>query len=95
LCKINSNNVLFLCGTSFIALKNQVVCATKVFFLTCKQADQKSFCHLDHVNLDVELSKVLEKMGDTEDDIGTTFLKFAVVTRELSNLMKNLVIITN
>ncbi len=53
------------------------------------------FCHLDHVNLDVELSKVLEKMGDTEDDIGTTFLKFAVVTRELSNLMKNLVIITS
>ncbi len=45
------------------------------------------------MNLDVELSKVLEKMGDTEDDIGTTFLKFAVVTRELSNLMKNLVII--
>jgi hypothetical protein len=77
---------------SFVCL---FVCGTKVFFGTCKQANQKSFCHLDHVNLDVELSKVLEKMGDTEDDIGTTFLKFAVVTRELSNLMKNLVIFTN
>ena len=46
----------------------------------------------------MELSKVLDKMGDTaitredeEDDIGAAFQKFAVVTKELSNLMKNLV----
>jgi Arf-GAP/SH3 domain/ANK repeat/PH domain-containing protein len=52
----------------------------------------------DHVSLDMELSKVLDKMGDTaisreeeEDDIGAAFQKFAVVTKELSNLMKNLV----
>ncbi len=54
---------------------------------------------LDHVCLDMELSKVLDKMGETaitreeeEDDIGAAFRKFAIVTKELSNLMKNLVI---
>lgn len=52
----------------------------------------------DHVNLEMELSKALDKMGDTaitrddeEDDIGAAFQKFAVVTKELSALMRNLV----
>jgi hypothetical protein len=89
LCKRNLNNVLFLCGTSFYSFEKN-----SLFLELVNKQTKNLFCHLDHVNLDVELSKVLEKMGDTEDDIGTTFLKFAVVTRELSNLMKNLVIIT-
>ena len=52
----------------------------------------------DHVNLEMELSKALDKMGDMaitrddeEDDIGAAFQKFAVVTKELSALMRNLV----
>ncbi len=89
MCKRNLNNVLFLCGTSFYSFEKN-----SLFLELVNKQTKNLFCHLDHVNLDVELSKVLEKMGDTEDDIGTTFLKFAVVTRELSNLMKNLVIIT-
>jgi len=50
-----------------------------------------------HSNLDTELSKALDRMGDTamlredeEDDIGAAFQKFAVVTKELSALMKNM-----
>ena len=46
----------------------------------------------------MELSKALDRMGDTamlredeEDDIGAAFQKFAVVTKELSALMKNMV----
>merc|ERR1719361_2192989 len=51
----------------------------------------------NHANLDMELSKALDRMGDTamlredeEDDIGAAFQKFAVVTKELSALMKNM-----
>ena len=46
----------------------------------------------------MEFSKALDKLGDTaitredeEDDIGAAFQKFAVVTKELSALMKNMV----
>ena len=52
----------------------------------------------DHVNLEMDFSKALDKLGDTaltredeEDDIGAAFQKFAVVTKELSALMKNMV----
>jgi len=52
---------------------------------------------ISHVNLEVELSKALDKMGDTaitredeDDDIGAAFQKFAVVTKELAALMRNL-----
>ena len=62
----------------------------------------KHMCNIilfsDHVNLEMELSKALDKMGDMaitrddeEDDIGAAFQKFAVVTKELSALMRNLV----
>ena len=53
---------------------------------------------MNHVNLEMEFSKALDKLGDTtlqredeEDDIGAAFQKFAVVTKELSALMKNMV----
>ena len=56
----------------------------------------KSFS--DHVGFDMEFSKALDRLGDTaltrddeEDDIGAAFQKFAVVTKELSALMKNMV----
>ena len=46
----------------------------------------------------MEMSKALDRMGDTamqredeEDDIGAAFQKFAVVTKELGVLMKNMV----
>lgn len=46
----------------------------------------------------MDFSKALDKLGDTaitredeEDDIGAAFQKFAVVTKELSALMKNMV----
>ena len=52
----------------------------------------------DHVNFEMDFSKALDKIGDTaltredeEDDIGAAFQKFAVVTKELSALMKNMV----
>ena len=53
---------------------------------------------MNHVNFETDFSKALDKMGDTaltreeeEDDIGAAFQKFAVVTKELSALMKNMV----
>ena len=63
------------------------------------QAVNKSFFLIsDHVGYEMEFSKVLDKLGDTaltrddeEDDIGAAFQKFAVVTKELSALMKNMV----
>ena len=55
-------------------------------------------CVADHAGLEADLSKALDKLGDTailredeEDDIGAAFQKFAVVTKELGALMKNMV----
>ena len=55
-------------------------------------------CFSGHANLETELSKALDKMGHTtiereeeEDEIGLAFQKFAVVTKELGALMKNMV----
>merc|ERR1711988_382709 len=52
---------------------------------------------MNHVNFEMDFSKALDKMGDTaltrddeEDEIGAAFQKFAVVTKELSALMKNM-----
>ena len=57
-----------------------------------------TFTSADHVNFEMDFSKALDKMGDTaltrddeEDEIGAAFQKFAVVTKELSALMKNMV----
>jgi hypothetical protein len=50
-----------------------------------------------HVDNEMYLSRSLERLGgnalskDQEPDIGAAFLKFAVVTKELSALMKTLV----
>ena len=50
-----------------------------------------------HVDNEVYLSKALEKLGtnamtkDQEPDIGAAFIKFSIVTKELSALMKTLV----
>lgn len=50
-----------------------------------------------HVDNEMYLARLLEKLGnnaltrDMEPDIGAAFLKFAVVTNELSALMKTLV----
>lgn len=54
-----------------------------------------------HLSSEMEFSKALDRLGETaldredvgdfgSDDIGTAFKKFSVVTKELSNLMKNL-----
>jgi Arf-GAP/SH3 domain/ANK repeat/PH domain-containing protein len=55
-------------------------------------------CVADHAALEADLSKALDRLGDTtilrddeEDDIGAAFQKFAVVTKELGALMKNMV----
>lgn len=52
---------------------------------------------MNHCGFEMEFSKALDKLGDTaitredeEDDIGAAFQKFAVVTKELSALMKNM-----
>jgi len=49
-----------------------------------------------HVDNEMYLGRALERLGDAalkeqEPDIGAAFLKFAVVTKELSALMKTLV----
>lgn len=50
-----------------------------------------------HVDNEVYLSKALERLGtnamtkDQEPDIGAAFIKFSIVTKELSALMKTLV----
>lgn len=56
------------------------------------------FIFLAHVDNEMYLGRALERLGDAalkeqEPDIGAAFLKFAVVTKELSALMKTLVII--
>nr|CAD7259112.1 unnamed protein product [Timema shepardi] len=51
-----------------------------------------------HVDNEMYLSRSLEKLGgnalnkDQEPDIGAAFIKFAVVTKELSALMKTLLV---
>lgn len=55
------------------------------------------FSHTDIVESEQSLSKSLEKLGanamskDSEIDIGAAFIKFSIVTKELSSLMKALV----
>jgi len=55
----------------------------------------------NHVSAEMDISKALNRLGETaimredvgdygSDDIGAAFQKFSVVTKELSNLMKNL-----
>lgn len=50
-----------------------------------------------HVDNEIYLARALERLGgnaltkDSEPDIGAAFFKFAVVTKELSALMKTLV----
>lgn len=55
-----------------------------------------AFLFAAHVDNEVYLGRALERLGDAalkeqEPDIGAAFLKFAVVTKELSALMKTLV----
>ena len=60
------------------------------------------FLLTDQVGVELDFSKALNRLGETaftredvgdfgSDDIGAAFQKFSVVTKELSNLMKNLV----
>lgn len=55
------------------------------------------FLYVAHVDNEMYLSRALERLGgnalskDSEPDIGAAFFKFAVVTKELSALMKTLV----
>jgi len=54
------------------------------------------FAFAAHVDNEVYLGRALERLGDAalkeqEPDIGAAFFKFAVVTKELSALMKTLV----
>ena len=57
------------------------------------------FCTFsDHVSSHVELSKALNRLGesaivrdDEPDDIGTAFQNFSVIINDLSNIMKTLV----
>lgn len=54
-----------------------------------------------HVDNEMFLARALEKIGnnacskDKEDDIGAAFVKFSVVTKELSALMKTLMLNLN
>lgn len=56
-----------------------------------------SLYYAAHVDNEVYLSKALERLGanamtkDQEPDIGAAFIKFSIVTKELSALMKTLV----
>ncbi|XP_023349481.1 arf-GAP with SH3 domain, ANK repeat and PH domain-containing protein 2 [Eurytemora carolleeae] len=52
---------------------------------------------INHHGMEMEMTKILDKMGDTaitredeDDEIGAAFQKFAVLTKELSLLMKHL-----
>lgn len=56
-----------------------------------------SFLCIAHTDNEMYLSRILERLGDNsihgdhEPEIGAAFVKFAVVTKELSALMKTLV----
>lgn len=71
----------FLCLMSFLSDSLMTVC----------------FLILAHTLNEIYLSKALEKLGanamtkDQELDIGAAFIKFSIVTKELSALMKTLV----
>lgn len=60
-------------------------------------AESNTFCFVAHVDNEIYLARALERLGgnalskDSEPDIGAAFFKFAVVTKELSALMKTLV----
>ena len=58
----------------------------------------KSLFIADHVASEVDFSKALERLGESSmermeepDEIGAAFKNFAVVTKEMANLMKNMV----
>ena len=59
------------------------------------------YCHIHTAHTDNEnyLSRALERLGttalskDQEAEIGAAFIKFAVVTKELSALLRTLVIL--
>ena len=61
------------------------------------------YCHIHTAHTDNEnyLSRALERLGttalskDQEAEIGAAFIKFAVVTKELSALLRTLVIFLN
>lgn len=60
-----------------------------------------SFLCIAHTDNEMYLSRILERLGDNsihgdhEPEIGAAFVKFAVVTKELSALMKTLVCLWN
>ena len=56
------------------------------------------FLLADHVSSEEDFSKALHRLGDSTiermeepDEIGAAFKNFAVVTKEMANLMKNMV----
>lgn len=68
------------------------------FFRKCCNINTFHHCYVSaHVDNEMYFSRALERLGgnalskDQEPDIGAAFLKFAVVTKELSALMKTLV----
>ena len=95
--KINAFRVIYL----------KYCCCSLLTFLQRKHYERISSLNLwhffaDHVTVEMDFSKALNRLGETaimredvgdygSDDIGAAFQKFSVVTKELSNLMKNLV----
>ena len=73
-----------------------------LYTLWKKKSSTSKIFFSDHVTVEMDFSKALNRLGETaimrediqdygSDDIGAAFQKFSVVTKELSNLMKNLV----
>ena len=88
---------LSLCKTNFLIF--QALSQDKDSLMKLKKSVKDIHqSGVNHVGLEMELSKALDKLGDTvltrddeEDDIGAAFQKFAVVTKEMAALMKNMV----
>lgn len=83
------------------AIHSSGMCKLEFSPKNCCKKYKKYFLLVVHVDNEMFLARALEKIGNNanfkekEDDIGAAFVKFSVVTKELSALMKTLMLNLN